>query len=57
VIGVGRKTAYGTGAVEGGAVEEGVGRVTGSRHARAEGRGDQGDTQQAGVRIEDVLTP
>ncbi|MEU7551455.1 CsbD family protein [Streptomyces sp. NPDC044571] len=51
---IGKKIAHKAEAVKGGAKKT-VGRVTGSRHLRAEGRGDQikGNTKQAAAKIKD----
>ncbi|MFG2985889.1 CsbD family protein [Streptomyces sp. NPDC048258] len=53
---IGKKIAHKAEAVKGGAKKT-VGRVTGSRHLRAEGRGDQvkGNAKQAGAKIKDAF--
>lgn len=53
---IGKKIAHKAEAVKGGAKKT-VGRVTGSRQLRAEGRGDQvkGNAKQAGAKIKDVF--
>jgi uncharacterized protein YjbJ (UPF0337 family) len=40
-----------------GSIKKTIGRLTGSRRLRVEGRGDQfkGDTKQAGAKIKDAL--
>ncbi|WP_329382880.1 CsbD family protein [Streptomyces sp. NBC_01351] len=53
---IGKKIAHKAEAVKGGAKKT-VGRVTGSWHLRAEGRGDQfkGNAKQAGAKIKDAF--
>ncbi|WP_324606864.1 CsbD family protein [Streptomyces katrae] len=55
-VSIGKKIAHKAEAVKGGAKKT-VGRVTGSWHLRAEGRGDQvkGNAKQAGAKIKDVF--
>jgi uncharacterized protein YjbJ (UPF0337 family) len=52
---IARKIAHTVEAVKGSAKRT-VGRLTGSRHLRAEGRGDQaeGNIKQAGVKLKDA---
>lgn len=53
---IAKKIAHTAEAVKGGAKKR-VGRVTGNRRLRAEGRGDQvkGNTKQAGAKIKDAF--
>ncbi|GAA1171641.1 uncharacterized protein YjbJ (UPF0337 family) [Kitasatospora gansuensis] len=53
---IAKKIAHTAEAVKGGAKKT-VGRVTGNRRLRAEGRGDQikGNTKQAGAKIKDAF--
>jgi uncharacterized protein YjbJ (UPF0337 family) len=53
---IAKKIAHKAEAVKGGA-KKAVGRATGSRRLRAEGRGDQikGNTKQAGAKIKDAV--
>ncbi|WP_128636995.1 CsbD family protein [Streptomyces sp. C] len=53
---IGKKIAHKAEAAKGGAKKT-VGRVTGSWHLRAEGRGDQikGNAKQAGAKIKDAF--
>ena len=53
---IARKVAHKAEAVKG-AVKKTAGRVTGSRHLRAEGRADQskGNLKQAGAKAKDAL--
>ena len=52
---ISKKIAHKAEAVKGG-VKKMIGRITGSRRLRAEGRADQakGDIKQAGAKIEDA---
>jgi uncharacterized protein YjbJ (UPF0337 family) len=51
-----RKSAHTAEALKG-AAKNTIGRLTGNRRLRAEGRGDQvkGDTKQAGAKIKDAF--
>src|ERR1022692_3905312 len=55
-VSIARKIAHKAEAVKGG-FKKAVGRATGSRRLRAEGRGDQikGNTKQAGAKIKDAV--
>ena len=54
-MGIAKKIAHKAEAVKGGAKKT-VGRATGNRRLKAEGRGDQvkGNTKQAGAQIKDA---
>ncbi|GAA1170441.1 uncharacterized protein YjbJ (UPF0337 family) [Kitasatospora gansuensis] len=55
-MGIAKKIAHKAETLKGG-VKKAVGRVTGNRRLRAEGRGDQakGNTKQAGAKIKDAF--